>query len=356
MSCAHNAADRAAEPLIIEKSEEMTEFDAFISYATEDLVFASEIAGALKAQGLRIWTAELELKAGERLLDAIEGGLQQSSCGILLITKAYLQKPWTNFEMDALIRQSIESNKQLLPIWHGVDKEDVERRHIGLAGIFALHSIIGHPRLIQELLRAMAPSPVHFDSQIKAGIGFNYHDILDNDTQELIIIAQNLRTFIRHGIHDTLYMLLRDRPSFFSTIILTVPEFFSALSANREQERAYQMEFADTIWKLNQLEGKLTASQQRRLSIRFHPGASSLSALIRDPSDKRRGLLVFSPKWATDIEPDNRVYCIVERSIQEHIFTKFIGHISQMAAPPFSIGLTEMIARVKEIGQRLEIQ
>lgn len=126
-------------------------YDAFISYATEDQNLVAEIAGGLKTKGFRIWYDQFVLRVGDNLLKTIEDGLINSKHGILFISHSYLKKGWTNYEMDNLIRHSIEKNKKLLPIWHDVSKEEIEKRHLGLGGIFALHSVYGTQVLVTKL-------------------------------------------------------------------------------------------------------------------------------------------------------------------------------------------------------------
>lgn len=116
----------------------MTEHDVFISYATEDNNFATEIAYGLKANGLSVWFAPVSLVAGQKLLDSIERGLNSSRAGLLILSPQYLKKDWTNYEMDILIRQYIDGKKTLLPIWHGLTKLEIEARHFGLSGIVGI--------------------------------------------------------------------------------------------------------------------------------------------------------------------------------------------------------------------------
>lgn len=134
----------------------MQDYDAFISFAIEDSDFATEIAFELKRNGLSVWFAPISLKVGEKLLDAIEKGLDSSKYGILLISDYYLEKGWTNYEMDILIRQSIEKGKAILPIWHGVDKRKVEGRHPGLAGIVAITDTEDIRKVISKLVESMS--------------------------------------------------------------------------------------------------------------------------------------------------------------------------------------------------------
>jgi TIR domain len=115
-------------------------YHLFISYATEDESYASELARALKFLGLNVWFAPLSLKIGDKLLDSINAGLLASEYGLLLLSPSYMAKQWTSYEIDVLHRQHIEESKKLFPLWHGVEKEELDRWNPGLSGIVALKS------------------------------------------------------------------------------------------------------------------------------------------------------------------------------------------------------------------------
>lgn len=129
--------------------------DVFISYAIEDNNFASDIAYGLKNNGFNIWFAPLSLKVGEKLLDSIEKGLNESRTGILVLSQDYLSKNWTSYEMNILVRQNIEG-KKLLPIWLDVSKEDIERKHIGLSGIVGITETSNISIVVSQLVGALS--------------------------------------------------------------------------------------------------------------------------------------------------------------------------------------------------------
>src|SRR5215813_358888 len=132
------------------------DYDAFLSYAGEDERTSSELAGALKSHGFKIWYAEDCLKVGDSLLNAIEVGMKRSRAGVMLISKTYLRKGWPNAEMDVLVREYIEKKRLLFPIWLDVSKEDVEKRHSVLAGIVALKLSNGMQPLITKLAEELS--------------------------------------------------------------------------------------------------------------------------------------------------------------------------------------------------------
>lgn len=115
-------------------------YHVFISYASEDEAFATELSGALQYLGLRVWFAPLALGIGAKLLDSINAGLIASEYGLIVLSPVYTAKSWTSYELDVLHRQHIEQGKKLFPVWHGISKEQLDSWNPGLSGIFALKS------------------------------------------------------------------------------------------------------------------------------------------------------------------------------------------------------------------------
>ena len=70
------------------------EYDVFISHASEDK-------------------------------DDVVRPLAKSNFGIVVISRDFIKKGWTNYELDGLITRSISGEQQLLPIWHNITKKEV---------------------------------------------------------------------------------------------------------------------------------------------------------------------------------------------------------------------------------------
>jgi hypothetical protein len=115
-------------------------YHLFVSYASEDEAYATELAKSLRYLGLNIWFAPLSLKVGDKLLDSINAGLMASEYGLLLLSPKYIAKQWTSYELDVLHRQHIENHKKLFPLWHGVEKAQIDQWNPGLSGIIAMKS------------------------------------------------------------------------------------------------------------------------------------------------------------------------------------------------------------------------
>ncbi len=102
------------------------EFDVFISHASEDKdEVVRPLAHALKQGGLKVWYDEFELKIGDSLRRKIDSGLAKSRFGIVVFSKIFLAKGWTNYELDGLVTKTVDGDQVLLPIWHNVTKKEI---------------------------------------------------------------------------------------------------------------------------------------------------------------------------------------------------------------------------------------
>ena len=126
-------------------------YHLFVSYASEDETYVSELSKSLKYLGLQVWFAPLSLKIGDKLLDSINAGLMASEYGLIVLSPTYISKSWTTYELDVLHRQHIESEKKLFPLWHGVDKNQIDKWNPGLSGIVALRSTEGTDSISRKI-------------------------------------------------------------------------------------------------------------------------------------------------------------------------------------------------------------
>lgn len=101
-------------------------FDVFISHASDDKdAVVRPLAEALKGHGLEVWYDEFELKIGMSLRRTIDKGIASSRFGVVVMSKAFFGKGWTNYELDGIVTRSVTEEQVLLPIWHDVTKQEV---------------------------------------------------------------------------------------------------------------------------------------------------------------------------------------------------------------------------------------
>lgn len=126
-------------------------YDVFISHASEDKEdVARPLAAALQELGVTVWYDEFEMRIGDSLRQKIDQGLARSNFGIVVISKDFISKGWTNYELDGLITKSMTGEQQLLPIWHNITKKEVIDYSPSLADKLARNTAINTVEEIAE--------------------------------------------------------------------------------------------------------------------------------------------------------------------------------------------------------------
>lgn len=140
---------RDARPQLTEIAEALAqaggaderEFDVFISHASEDKgVVVRPLAQALNDRGLVVWYDEFELRIGDSLRQRIDSGIARSRFGIVVLSGAFFAKGWPQYELDGLVTMAISGRQVLLPLWHGVSKDQVIGYSPSLADKVALRT------------------------------------------------------------------------------------------------------------------------------------------------------------------------------------------------------------------------
>jgi hypothetical protein len=139
-----------SEP-VIDESTSSREYDVFISHASEDKdEVVRPLANALKDRGLVVWYDEFELKIGDSLRRKIDTGLVRSRFGIVVISRGFIGKGWTNYELDGLMTRTVSGEQILLPIWHNITKQEVIDYSPSLADKIARNTAINTIKEISD--------------------------------------------------------------------------------------------------------------------------------------------------------------------------------------------------------------
>lgn len=115
------------------------EWDVFVSHASEDKVdFVLPLSKILQQLGLKVWLDVGELKVGDSLSRSIDDGLSKSRFGLVILSPAFLEKDWPEYEFRSLLARELGREKVILPIWHNVSRENILRYSPNLADRLAI--------------------------------------------------------------------------------------------------------------------------------------------------------------------------------------------------------------------------
>lgn len=140
---------------------EKKQYDAFVAHASEDKdAFVRPLATSLHNLGVEIWYDEFSLKVGDSLSRSIDKGLASSRYGIVVISPAFLSKRWPERELQGLVAKEVAQadGEVILPVWHGVTREQVLEFSPTLADRFALDTRdAGAEQIALRLLEVIRP-------------------------------------------------------------------------------------------------------------------------------------------------------------------------------------------------------
>ncbi len=117
-------------------------FDIFISHDVDDKEeFTNELVAKLKLNGFSVWYSGIDLLPGDDLSKQITKAMDNSRFGIPVISQRYLESYWGIQELSYMsCREKKDGRRILIPIWHGVNYEDVQRKLPLEANRFAIRS------------------------------------------------------------------------------------------------------------------------------------------------------------------------------------------------------------------------
>lgn len=111
-------------------------YDVFISHASEDKdAIVRPLATILERLSVKVWYDESSLQLGDSLTAAIDKGLRDSKYGLVILSKSFLGKNWPDYEYRSLMTREIDGERVILPLWYGVNKEDIKVYSLYLADI-----------------------------------------------------------------------------------------------------------------------------------------------------------------------------------------------------------------------------
>jgi len=115
------------------------------------------LAERLRSSLCPVWYDEFSLHPNASLRESIDAGLHDSKRCVVVLSPNFLTNPgWGKGEFNAIInRHFAAGGKVLIPIWHGVTREEVADYSSLVADIFAINSNIGFDEVVDRVRRAL---------------------------------------------------------------------------------------------------------------------------------------------------------------------------------------------------------
>lgn len=120
------------------------EYDVFISHSAEDKdLFVNDLAKALQDSGISTWYDSDDIGWGQSIRQEIDKGLANSRYGIVIISPTFIEKYWTNYELDGILdKESSTGTQMILPIWHNITADQVKKYSHSLSTKLALNTAL----------------------------------------------------------------------------------------------------------------------------------------------------------------------------------------------------------------------
>lgn len=132
------------------------QYDVFLSHSSMDKEgYAKPLAEALSSAGITYWLDDQKISWGDSISKKINEGLRQSRFVILFLSEKYIDRGWTNAEMQAAVnRQNSDGKKVVLPLFIG-DRSKLIEDHDLLRDIKGISWDIGIDSIVENLKRLL---------------------------------------------------------------------------------------------------------------------------------------------------------------------------------------------------------
>jgi len=128
----------------------------FISHAAEDKEsFVDTFAKTLSKNDITNWYDKNEIQLGHSITESINYGLKNSEFVVVILSKNYIKKGWTNTEINSYFANDGDKAKRVMPIWHNVTKQEVHDFAPILVDRLSANSSQGYETIIEKIKRRL---------------------------------------------------------------------------------------------------------------------------------------------------------------------------------------------------------
>ena len=298
----------------------------FMSYSRLDKAYIEGVRSDLLSSGIDCWIDDTNIQTGDRLNPVIEDAISQSSMFFAYVTKSYLDSRWCMKELQhALTTPGIA----VVPYVGSRDTLDAVPAHLMddvLFGILepdnrsrALLELTGRAWASLQTAQRVVPAVDHIlaGPAILDSAGYSRLDLIKRAEKELILAGPNLRSWLSDEESKRALVAVIKERRVRVTLILATYETLRAVSP----EGAVHLRAS--VNDIRRMFDALDPAERGLMSAHFHIGASTLAAVIIDPTTPQ-GILFFSPRWAIQFLPQDRMTCVVDKKINSEDLFKAI--------------------------------
>ena len=115
-------------------------YDVFISHASKDkLDYVEELYRTISRLGINIFYDTETFEWGDNWKEKIYEGVESSEFAIIVISKNYFGREWTEKELSGFLNKQNESGEKIiLPLLHGISIDDLNKQYPDLGEIQAI--------------------------------------------------------------------------------------------------------------------------------------------------------------------------------------------------------------------------
>lgn len=299
----------------------------FISYSRKDAGYVQQLRDDLIKAGIDCWVDVSTITAGDRLQDAIFGdGIPQCNLFLAYITLNYLESNWCKQELD----RALDSRRVTV-----VPMADSDQTLAAIPSTVrdTVHCGVMNPDRYADYVLELAGKAwaslqntrrlVNSENYLLAGAGifdmeeYRRASLLKRVKKELILAAPNLRSWLSDPTSREGLIHLIQSTQVTVTLILARYETLRPLAPEGAEHLRQSVE------DIKEMMERLTVEERKRMKAYFHVGATTLSAVFVDP-DSSDGVLFFNPRWAIQFLPDDRLTCVIDKTINSTALFKAI--------------------------------
>ncbi len=136
----------------------MKEYSVFVSHSSDDKIeYVDDLVREMKQLGISVFYDTDVISWGDNLKEQIDKGLENCELAVIVISKNYFGKEWTEYEIQSLFnRQSKEKKKLILPILYNISKEEFNNHYPLLKNIVFKHAkSLSKQKLAEEVKKEL---------------------------------------------------------------------------------------------------------------------------------------------------------------------------------------------------------